>query len=101
MEREMRKNLANLYFADEGNAEDINLMDLPNEIIENSLFPCLGRNELNKLRLMNLRLKEISESVIKKRCKYTNDISFYFSRISQNCDQIFDQCLNFWSITSY
>ena len=81
MGREMRKNLANLYFADEGNAEDVNLMDLPNEIIEKSLFPCLGYNELKILRLLNLRLKEITESVIKKRCKYTKDISFYFSRI--------------------
>ena len=78
----MRKNLANLYFAEEGNAEDINLMDLPNEIIEKSLFPCLGHNELKKLRLMNLRLKEITESVIKKRCKHIKDISFYYSRIS-------------------
>ena len=91
----MRKNLANLYFADEGNAEDINLMDLPNEIIENSLFPCLGHNELNKLRLMNLRLKEISESVIKKRCKYMKDISIYFSLTSYNNDQIFDRCLKY------
>ena len=74
----MRKNLANLYFADEGNAEDINLMDLPNEIIEKSLFPCLGYNELKILRSMNLRLKEIAESVIKNKCKYMKDISFCF-----------------------
>ena len=77
-EREMKKNVAYLYFADKGNAEDINLMDLPNEIIEKSLFPCLGYNELKILRSMNLRLKQIAESVIKNRCKYMKDISFYF-----------------------
>ena len=78
----MTKNLAYLYFADKGNAKDINLMDLPNEIIEKSLFPCLGNNELKMLRIMNLRLKEITESVIKKRCKYMKDISIYFSLTS-------------------
>ena len=70
----MTKNLAYLYFADKGNAKDINLMDLPNEIIEKSLFPFLGNNQLKKLRLMNLRLKKITESVIKKRCKYMKGI---------------------------
>ena len=83
MEREMKRNLAYLYFADKGNAKDINVMVLPNEIIEKSLFPFLGNNQLKKLRLMNLRLKEITESVIKKRCKYMKDISFYYSSISK------------------
>ena len=81
IERKMKKILAYLYIADKGSANDINLMNLPNEIIEKSLFPCLGNDELKMLRIMNLRLKEITESVIKKRCKYMKDVSLYFSRI--------------------
>ena len=68
------KNHSYSYFVEKGYADGINLMDLPNEIIEKSLFSYLGYIELKTMGLMNLRLKEITESVIKTRCKCMKNV---------------------------
>ena len=70
-----------LYFSEKGYADGINLLDLPNELIEKILFPYLGYNELKEIGFMNLRLKEITESVIKIRCKCMKNILSNFSYI--------------------
>ena len=62
------------YFAEKGYSDGINLMDLPNEIIEKILFPYLGYNEINTLGFVNRRLKEITDSVMKTKCKCMKDI---------------------------
>ena len=52
--------------------EMMNLVNLPTEVIENSIFPYLRHKELIRIRL-NKRLSDIANSVIEKRdrkCKY-------------------------------
>ena len=59
-------------FLIQGDGRILNLLNLPNEVIEKNIFPYLRHKELIRIRL-NKRLSYIANQVIEKRdrtCKY-------------------------------
>ena len=59
-------------FLIQGDGRILNLLNLPNEVIEKNIFPYLRHKELIRIRL-DKRLSDIANQVIEKRdrtCKY-------------------------------